>query len=80
MHTSGLLLRPDSTTIAATEEATVAIAVAAAAIARVPRTPPHQPGAAQPPGSAGQQLSATPSTVTAASALIHSEIHLQPHY
>ena len=54
----------------------------AAVVAEVefPMRPPHRPGAAQPQGSEGQQLSAAPSTITAASALIHSEIHLQPHY
>lgn len=68
--------RPGSAT-AATGGATV---VAAAAVVRVPRRPPHRPGAAHPPGSEGQQLSAAPSTATAASALIHSEVHLKPHY
>ena len=67
--------RPGSAT-AATEGATVA----AAAVVRVPRRPPHRPGAAHPAGSEGQLLSAAPSTVTAASALIHSVIHLKPHY
>ena len=68
--------RPGSAT-AATGGATV---VAAAAVVRVPRRPPHRPGAAHPPGSEGQQLSAAPSTATAASALIHSKFHLKPHY
>ena len=54
---------------AATGGATAIAAVVAEV--KFPMRPPHRPGAAQPQGSESQQRS---------SALIHSEIHLQPHY
>ena len=76
VETSGMLW-PGSAT-AATGGATAIAAVVAEV--KFPMRPPHRPGAAQPQGSEGQQLSAAPSTVIATSALIHSEIHLQPHY
>ena len=81
VHTSGLL--PDSIATAIVEAAVGAGAIVR--VRRLPRPPgaarpPGWPGAARRPGSWGQQLSAAPSTVTAASAFIHFEIHLQPHY